>query len=376
MNAPTSPPPDSATEQKKGLAFALVAYFAWGLLPLYFVALAVINPFEVVAWRIVFTLVLCALLLTLTRGWGSIARVLRRPKTALTLVAAGLVIYVNWQVYVIASMNGQVVEAALGYFVNPVVTILLGVILLGERLRFWQWFALAMTAVAFVIIAVGYGSFPWISLILATSFGIYGYMKKGVGRSVGPVPGLFVETLGLAPLALIILAILAGTGPLDIVGAEPVIAWMLVGTGVTTAVPLLLFAAGARRMSLTALGFTQYLAPTLMFAIGWLFLGEEMPPARWIGFGVVWVSLVILSVDMLRASRSNRRAAAAPSLHTGPIPIGGLPEALDEHPGALEEVPGGAVNEVPAQPLTEAENEPGEAARGTEPDGPGAPTRG
>lgn len=311
-------PPTSISETRRGLAYALGSYLLWGLLPLYFVYIAAVNPFEVVAWRIVFTLILCALLLTITRGWGETTRLLRSPKLLGIIAVAGLVIYLNWQTYVVATATGHIVEAALGYFVNPVVTILLGVIFLRERLRFWQWFALGSTAVAFVIISIGFGTFPWFALLLAFSFGIYGFLKKGLGGRVGALPGLFLETLMLLPVAAIILGYLQSTrGTLDLFHSPPLVTAMVIGTGITTAVPLLLFAAAARRISLTAIGFAQYLAPTMMFVIGWLVLGEEMPVARWIGFGIVWLSLVILSVDLVVSARRNRREI--PPI-TGPIP--------------------------------------------------------
>ncbi|RLP77261.1 EamA family transporter RarD [Mycetocola tolaasinivorans] len=322
------------TESRRGLAYALLSYLIWGILPLYFVLLKSVNPFEIVAWRIVFTAVLCAILITATRTWPSVMEVLRRPKMTLVIASAGLIIYVNWQTYVIATTSGFVVEAALGYFVNPVVTILLGVIIYREKLRPTQWFALGMTVVAFVIISIGLGRVPWIALILAVTFGIYGVLKKGIGARVSALTGLFIETILLLPVAAIIIGVVwAHTGSLDLLHSSPLLTVLMIATGITTAAPLLLFASGARRISLTTLGFAQYLGPTLMFLIGWLVLGEQLPPERWIGFGIVWLSLVILSVDLVRHGRANRLAdAALAQAQTGAIPIVSH-ESSPEKPG-------------------------------------------
>lgn len=293
-------------ESQRGLLAALAAYTLWGFLPLYFVLLVGIDAFEIVAWRILLTLVFCAILITALRQWGEVGRVLRDRRLLGRLTLAGAVIYVNWQTYVLASTSGHVLDASLGYFINPVVTILLAVLLLGERLGRVQWIALGATVVAFVIIAVGYGTFPWVALVLALSFGYYGFVKKDVGGRVGALPGLFVETLVLTPIALVVLAVLGATRGLDALSAPPAEMWILSGAGIATAVPLLLFAASARRISLTALGFAQYLAPSIMFLVGWLVLGEHIPVARWIGFAVVWGALIVLSVETLRANRRKR----------------------------------------------------------------------
>ncbi|MEB4614273.1 EamA family transporter RarD, partial [Leucobacter sp. M11] len=289
----------AAAESRRGLIFALGSYLIWGLLPLYFALLVGLNAFEIVAWRILLTLVFCALLLTVTRGWAQVAAVFRDRAVLGRLALAGAVIYVNWQTYVIASVSGHILDASLGYFINPVVTILLAVIILGERLSPVQWVALAVTVLAFAVIAIGYGTFPWIALLLALSFGVYGFLKKGIGNRVGALPGLFVETVVLTPVALVILGVLAGTRGLDVASASPGLIAVLALSGAVTGLPLILFAAGARRLSLTALGFTQYLAPSLMFLVGWLVLGEQVPVARWVGFALVWGALIVLSVETL-----------------------------------------------------------------------------
>ncbi|WP_432432621.1 EamA family transporter RarD [Cryobacterium breve] len=194
--------PRQPAEPTSGLAFAISAYGLWGLLPLFFLLLHPTGPFEVVAWRVLFSLVFCLALITATRGWPALLVVLRRPKTVWVMGLAGLLIFVNWQTYVFAALTGHVVEAALGYFMNPIVTVLLGVFVLHERLRRIQWIAVAISVAAVLVLTLGYGSLPWISLVLALSFGFYGLIKKNVGPGVGALTGLTLETAWLMPIAI------------------------------------------------------------------------------------------------------------------------------------------------------------------------------
>lgn len=303
----TAPAPDGL-RRGTGLAFAVGAYLLWGLLPLYFVLLAPASPFEVVAWRILLSLGFCAALITVTRAWRGFANLVRDRRIVLAMAGAGVLIYVNWQVYVLASMSGHVVEASLGYFINPIVTVLLGVILLRERLRPVQWIAVGISAIAVVVIAVGYGAFPAISLVLATSFGLYGFVKKRVGPQVDAVGGLTLEAAWLAPVAVAQLIVVAALGSGLTIGTQgPVHTALLLAAGAITAIPLLLFAGAARRLPLVVLGFTQYLAPVLQLAVGVVLLGERMTPGRWAGFVLVWLALVLLAVDSVVAGRTARR---------------------------------------------------------------------
>lgn len=291
-----------------GLAFAIGAYGLWGFLPLYFTTLAPAGPIEIVAWRVVLSLVFCAILLTVTRGWHALAVIARDRRTILIMGAAGALILVNWLVYVFAALNGHVVEAALGYFTNPIVTVLLGVLVLRERLRPLQWTALGLSAVAVLVLAVNYGQFPWIALALAFSFGLYGFIKKQVGARVDAISGLTIETAWLAPIAAVVLIVLSLNGEL-VLGTQPAVhTALLLSAGVITAVPLLLFAAAARRLKLTHIGLTQFFAPVLQFVIGVYYFHEQMPLARWLGFALVWIALIILTVDLFRSSRAARRA--------------------------------------------------------------------
>jgi len=290
----------------RGLVYGISAYTLWGVLPLFFLLLRPATAVEIVAWRIVLSLIFCALLLTVTRGWPALVRILRDRRTVLIMGGAGALILVNWLVYVYATLSDHVVEAALGYFTNPIVTVLLGVFVLRERLRVLQWVAIGVSAVAVLVLAINYGEFPFIALALAFSFGCYGLIKKQVGGRVDAVSGLTIETAWLTVPASIALVVLAGSGVLTIGTVSPLQTVAILFAGVVTAVPLLLFAAAARRLPLTHLGLTQYFAPLLQFLIGVFVLQEDMPPARWLGFGLVWVALVLLTWDMFRSGRAGR----------------------------------------------------------------------
>jgi chloramphenicol-sensitive protein RarD len=303
-------PASNGAVSRSGLAFAIAAYGLWGFLPVYFIALAPSGPFEIVAWRVLLSLVFCALLIGVTRAWRPFAVLMRDRRVVLTMGLAGLLIFVNWQTYVYAALTEQVVEAALGYFINPIVTVFLGVLVLRERLNVTQWVAVGISIVAVVVLAVGYGQLPWIALVLAFSFGFYGLIKKRVGPKVDAVSGLTIETAWLAPLAIIQLVFVAMTTGLTI---GTVSAWhtvLLLLAGAVTAVPLLLFAAASRRLPLIYMGFIQYFAPFIQFLVGVVVLGEPMPLERWIGFALVWLALVVLTFDLLRGVRATRRAAA------------------------------------------------------------------
>ncbi len=300
---PPAPPPQS----RAGFLYAIGAYGLWGVLPLYFLLLLPASAFEVVAFRILMSLVFCALLLTVTRGWARFSALARNRRTMLLMALAAIAIYINWQVFLLAALGGQVIEASLGYFINPIVTVLLAVLVLREKVRPAQWVAIAIAFVAILVIVVGYGAFPWIALALAFSFGGYGLIKRVVGPNVDAVGGLTLETAWLAPIAVAQLLLVAAIGGGLEFGQNGV--WhavAMVGSGVVTTVPLLLFAAGARRIPLVALGMTQFLAPVLQFLVGWLVLQEAMPVERWIGFALVWVALVVLMTDMIAASRAPR----------------------------------------------------------------------
>lgn len=320
---------DDIGTARSGLIYAVIAYGLWGVLPVYFLLLRPAGAVEIVAWRILWSLVFCGVLLAVTRSFGRFVALLRDRSIAGTLGLAGAFIVVNWTTFIFATLSGHVVEAALGYFINPVVTVLLGVLLLRERLRVLQWVAVGISLVAILVIAIGYGRFPWISLILAFSFGFYGLIKKRVGGRVDAVSGLSIETLALAVPAAVALIVVSATGFTSQTGglafgsSGTLQTVAVVGTGVITAVPLLLFASAARRLPLSTLGLTQYIAPILQLIVGVALLHEPMTTARWIGFALIWVALVVLSTDAVRAARRGRPepavdiAADEPQKHAG-----------------------------------------------------------
>ncbi|KSU55962.1 EamA family transporter RarD [Microbacterium enclense] len=304
----TPAPPASTGGSTRGALFALGAYLLWGVLPIYFLQLKPTDPFEVVAWRIILAFAFCLLLLTVMRVWRPFLVIVRQPRLMALTAVAGVLIYVNWQTYLIGALTGHVIETSLGYFINPIVTVLLGVVVLRERLRVLPWIAIGIAVAAVVVIVVGYGAFPWIALTLAFSFGFYGLVKKQIGPAVDAVSGLTLESFWLLPVAVVQLIVVANVTGITL-GNEGVLhTVLLLAAGAVTAVPLLLFASGARRVPLTVIGLLQFVAPVIQFVIGAWVLHEPMTPERWVGFALVWAALALLSVDSLVASRRHRRA--------------------------------------------------------------------
>ena len=257
------------TSSRSGLLFGLAAYGLWGLFPLYFLLFARSGAVEVVAHRALWSLVFCALLLTLTRQWPAVARTLTDRRTTLSLGLAGVLIVVNWSTYVFAVLTGRTLETALGYFINPLAVAGLGILVLGERLRRLQLVAILFGLASVVVMVAGYGEVPWTALLLAGSFGLYSLVKKVAGRSVGALPGLAIETGVVAPVAVAYLTYLGLAGASTATLSDGY-AGLLVTTGIVTAVPLLLFAAAARRVSMITIAILQYLAPIGQFLLGWL----------------------------------------------------------------------------------------------------------
>lgn len=287
-------------DHRAGLSYGLAAYGLWGLFPLYFQFFGRSGPFEVVAHRALWSLGFCLILLTVLRQWGHLRAVFADRRTAASLALAGVLIVVNWTTYVFAVMTERTLETALGYFINPLAVAALAIVVLGERLRRLQWLAMAFGAASVAVMVVGYGQFPWIALTLAGSFGVYSLVKKLAGRSVGALPGLAIETAAVAPVAVVYLAVLTATGASTATGGYGV---LLATTGIVTAVPLLLFAAAARRVSMVTIAILQYLAPIGQFLLGWLVFDEPMPAARWAGFTLVWAAVALFVADALLQTR-------------------------------------------------------------------------
>ena len=287
------------SEHRRGVGYGVAAYGLWGLFPLYWPLLKPAGAAEILAHRMVWSLAVVLAILTATRNWSWI-KLLGRRRLALLTVAA-VVITGNWGAYIWGVNNAHVVETSLGYFINPLVSVALGVLVLGERLRPLQWVAIGIGAVAVLALAIDYGRPPWIALFLAVSFGIYGLVKKVAG--VGAVEALSVETGVMFLPALAFLMVLQVSGDATFGAAGGLHATLHVGAGLVTAVPLLCFGAAANRVPLSTIGLLQYLAPVLQFLIGVLVMGEAMPASRLAGFTLVWLALVLLTYDGLRAHR-------------------------------------------------------------------------
>jgi chloramphenicol-sensitive protein RarD len=295
---------NESTRSRDGFLAAAAAYGLWGLLPAYFVALDPSGPVEILAFRIVLSLVFCVVILAIMRRLTKTAALLKESGIVKLSALAAVLILVNWSVYVFASLNQFIVEAALGYFINPLVTVALGVVVLKEKLRPLQWGALGLAIVAVIVLAVGYGSIPVISLTLAFSFGFYGFVKNRMGPSVKSLDSLTLETLWLTPVALGLLVWVSMSTGLTLGTLGTAHTLLLLMAGAVTSIPLLFFGAAARRLPLSVIGLMQYLAPVMQFTFGVAIMGEPMPLERWIGFSLVWIALVVLSVDALRHRRN------------------------------------------------------------------------
>jgi chloramphenicol-sensitive protein RarD len=298
-------------EKAQGIGYGLSAYLIWGSFPLVIAMLSFADPFEIVVWRVIFGFAFGFAVILLTRKFSEYLAVFRQPKQLLWISLAAVVIYINWQVYVYAVADNHVLEASLGYFINPLVTIALATIFLKEKLNVLQWVAVALGGVAVLILTFNYGQPPVIALTLALSFGIYGLAKNRLGGKVSALNSFTVETTLLLPLGIVQLVVLAGMMQIQFGYAGLVPSLGLAAYGVLTAIPLLLFGAAAKRVPLSYIGFMQYLTPTLQFLIGLLVFQEPMPAARWLGFAMVWFALSILSFDALRQLR-NRSKLVAP----------------------------------------------------------------
>jgi chloramphenicol-sensitive protein RarD len=310
-------------EQRAGLLSGVGAYGLWGLVPLFWPLLKPAGAIEILAHRMAWSLVVVAIALLALRRWSWIGELIRQPRKLGLISVAAATITVNWGLYIWSVNNGHVVEASLGYFINPLVTIAMGVLLLGERLRPVQWVAVGTGAAAVLVLAIGYGRPPWISLVLAFSFATYGLMKKKVNMS--GLESLTAETAVQFLPALGYLLWLGAQGESTFVSGGASHAALLASTGLVTAVPLVLFGAAAIRVPLSTLGLLQYLAPVFQFVLGIVYFHEAMPPERWAGFALVWLALTLLTWDALRTARRSsirvreaRRAAQHQAPHPNP----------------------------------------------------------
>ena len=279
----------------------------WGAFPLYWPLLEPANPLEIVSHRAVWTLVFCFIVLAATKALKSTLVTLKRPTVAVKLFLSSLLISVNWLVYIWATNNEHVVEASLGYYINPLIIIGFGVIFLKEKMRPLQWAAVSIATIGVLVLTFDYGRLPWIALALALSWGSYGLIKKQLG--LGALEGLAIETFisSFFYLAYLIYIGNQGTGQF---GQNWGLTLLLISAGAVTAIPLLLFNGSTNRLPFTTIGLLQYITPTLQFSIGVWVLNEDMPTARWIGFLIIWAALVTLAIDLIRSSRTVNNSVA------------------------------------------------------------------
>jgi chloramphenicol-sensitive protein RarD len=295
------------SKNKLGLLFGISAYSLWGAFPLYWPLLEPANPLEIVSHRAVWTLVFCFIVLAATKALKSTLVTLKRPTVAVKLFLSSLLISINWLVYIWATNNEHVVEASLGYYINPLIIIGFGVIFLKEKMRPLQWAAVSIATIGVLVLTFDYGRLPWIALALALSWGSYGLIKKQLG--LGALEGLAIETFisSFFYLAYLIYIGNQGTGQF---GHSWGLTALLISAGAVTAIPLLLFNGSTNRLPFTTIGLLQYITPTLQFSIGVWVLNEDMPTARWIGFLIIWAALVTLAIDLIRSSRTVNNSVA------------------------------------------------------------------
>ena len=292
-------------DARRGLLYGAAAYGLWGLFPLYWPLLEPAGAVEILGHRVLWSAITISLVVTLMRRWGAVRAVWRDRRSRLLLTAAAVVISLNWSIYIYGVNSGRVVETSLGYFINPLVTVLMGVVVLSEKLRRLQWAALGLAGGAVVVLTLDYGRLPWIALVLAFSFGTYGLLKKQAG--VDPVSSLTIETVVLAPVAAAYLVWLGLQGDSGFVAHGADHTALLMTTGLVTVIPLLFFGAAAIRLPLVTIGLVQYLAPVIQFLLGVFWYHESMPAARWIGFTLVWIALVVFTVEAVQHRRRHLR---------------------------------------------------------------------
>ena len=292
---------DKAKVRSLGLLFGVSAYTLWGLFPIYWPLLKPANPLEIVSHRAVWTLVFCFIILALTKTLKSTLSLLKHPKIVAGLFLSSILISINWIIYIYAANTGHVIEASLGYFINPLVVIATGVIVLKEKMRPLQWTAVGIATIGVAVLTIDYGRLPWIALGLALSWGSYGLVKKQLG--LGALEGLSIETLLSSGFYLGYLIWLGNRGEGHFTYSLT-LTLLLIGGGAVTAIPLLLFNGSTNRLPLTLVGLLQYITPTIQFCIGVWYYHEDMPAARWAGFLIIWVALMSLALDLIRSSRT------------------------------------------------------------------------
>ncbi len=292
-------------DPRRGFLFGVAAYVMWGLFPLYWPLLEPGGAVEILAHRVLWSCVTMVLLIALLRRTPQLRAIWRDRRVRLLLTVAAVAISVNWGTYIWGVNNGRVVETSLGYFINPLVTVMMGVLILGERLRPLQWVAMGLATAAVVVLTVDYGRLPYVALVLALTFGSYGLCKKTA--NVGATESLTYETAVIAPFALGFVLWLSASGSSNFGNHGLGHALLYLSTGIVTAIPLICFGAAATRVSMTTLGLLQYLAPILQFALGVFWFDEEMPAGRWLGFVLVWIALILFTIEAVNHRRRQLR---------------------------------------------------------------------
>lgn len=298
-----NPAPDESAVRRAGLINGFSAYLLWGVMPLLFAAAAPTGALELVSHRVIWSLGFCAILLVFTGGFLRTWQILRSPRLFGLLLLASVLIAINWTTFIYGVETNQLVEISLGYYLNPLISIGLGVIFLGEKLRPLQWTAVGFGLLAVIIVGIGLGRAPYLAFTVALSFGLYGLVKNKVGSRVGALEGMTVESLVLAVPSAIYLIVLGSLGLQTFSGFGGWHVFVIIITGPATAIPLILFSAAARRIPLSWVGMLQYLTPTIQFTLGVTVLGEMMSTTRWIGFFVIWIAVILLCTDMIHHSR-------------------------------------------------------------------------
>lgn len=289
-------------ESRRGVLYGVIAYSIWGLFPLYWPLLKPAGAVEILAHRMVWSLAVVVVILAVLRHWSWFRSLTRRQLTLLTIAA--ITIGSNWGTYIYAVNSGHIIESALGYFINPLVSVLFGVIVFRERLRPLKWAAVGLGGLAVLVLTLDYGRPPWIALVLAITFGAYGLFKKAA--QVGSVESLTIETLVLLVPALTYLIVIEGNGTAAFGHQGVGHALLMATTGIVTAIPLMCFNGAAIRVPLSTIGLLQYITPTMQFLCGVLVAREVMPPSRWVGFAIVWLALCVFTWDSLRTARASR----------------------------------------------------------------------
>ncbi|HBV76248.1 MULTISPECIES: EamA family transporter RarD [Vibrio] len=300
---------DALKRTKQGVLLAIIAYIMWGIAPIYFKALGDVPPFEILCHRVIWSFIFLAILLYVTKGWQMVKETLRSKTKVIYLLITSITIGINWLVFIWAISIDHMLDASLGYYINPLFNVILGMIFLNEKLRKLQWFAVTLASIGVIVQLVVFGSVPIIAIVLAFSFGIYGLLRKKV--NLDAFTGLFIETLVLLPVAFIYLFAFADTATSHLTNNSMSLNVLLISAGIVTTLPLLCFAGAAVRLRLATLGFIQYIGPSLMFLLAVFVYGEAFTPDKIITFAFIWAALVVFTWDGLNNNSNNKRLAAA-----------------------------------------------------------------